>query len=168
MMAAMSVNGLIAREKEGGKSWHSQEDWNMFRAKAAEIGNTIIGWKTYEAIRQQGRLLDDIKLRVVVTHHQPTDSLPNTVFTSADPHRILNLVAEQGFDRVLIAGGSEIYSMFLREKLIDEIYLTIEPVVLGRGIPLFAPNEEFEKGLKLLEIKKLNQDTIQLHYQVLQ
>jgi len=54
----------------------------------------------------------------------------------------------------------------MAEKLIDEIYIDVEPRVFGRGIPLFNGND-FDANLKLLETKKLSDNEIQLHYQVL-
>ena len=63
-------------------------------------------------------------------------------------------------------GGGTLNTSFMAENLIDEIYLDVEPIVFGKGIRLFKEND-FEAKLKLLEIKKLSNDEIQLHYQVL-
>jgi len=47
------------------------------------------------------------------------------------------------------------------------LYIDIEPLILGRGIPLFADGD-FEARLKLLGLKTLtNHQTIQLHYKVI-
>lgn len=63
--------------------------------------------------------------------------------------------------------GRRTYDMVKKEGLIDEIYIDIEPLILGRGIPLFAVGD-FAPRLTLLEIKPLsNRQTVQLHYQVL-
>lgn len=53
----------------------------------------------------------------------------------------------------------------MKEDLIDEIYLDVEPLVFGKGIPIFR-EADFEYELELMEIKKLNKNTIQLHYRV--
>jgi dihydrofolate reductase len=65
---------------------------------------------------------------------------------------------------MVCGGGSN--AGFMKENLIAEIYLDIEPIVFGKGIRLFAESE-FETKLRLLEIKKLADNEIQLHYQVL-
>lgn len=58
------------------------------------------------------------------------------------------------------------YDMVKKEGLIDEIYIDIEPLVLGHGILLFADGD-FAPRLKLLGIKTLpNNQTVRLHYQV--
>lgn len=159
-----SLNGYVARA-DGSMDWTSAEDKQWFVSLAQEIGVLISGKKTYEVARKQGLL--PIKLRVVVTHHpEKEDAQPNTLFTSATPQKILAIIQDRGFDRVLIAGGGEINSLFLKENLIDELYVTIEPVLLGHGVPLFAP-KDMESRLKLLAVKNLNEHTIQLHYQVI-
>ena len=47
----------------------------------------------------------------------------------------------------------------------DELYLTIEPLLFGHGVPLFA--SETEQHLELLSLKKLNQHTLLAHYKLI-
>lgn len=54
----------------------------------------------------------------------------------------------------------------MKEGLVDEIYLDIEPIVLGKGIQLFE-DADFESKLELLETRKFSNNEIQLHYKVL-
>lgn len=75
------------------------------------------------------------------------------------------MLEEKGFTTVFLAGGGALNASFMKEKLINEIYLDVEPVIFGKGIQVVAPSE-FEYELDLLEIKKLNKDTVQLHYLV--
>lgn len=55
---------------------------------------------------------------------------------------------------------------FMKEGLINEIYLDVEPLIFGKGIKLFA-DSDFEYNLELLEVNKLNENTVQLHYKVI-
>ncbi len=50
---------------------------------------------------------------------------------------ILNYIAKQGYMTLYIDGGKTIQT-FLEEDLINEMIITIIPVVLGGGIPLFG------------------------------
>ena len=70
------------------------------------------------------------------------------------------------FETVIIAGGGILNSSFLKEGLIDELYLDIEPIAFGKGINVFE-NEDFEANLELLETKQLSPNEIQLHYKVI-
>ena len=54
---------------------------------------------------------------------------------------------------------------FARAGLIDQVIINVESVVVGRGIPLFAP-EGFDLRLKLIEMKRMREEIVQLHYEV--
>lgn len=165
MCMVASVNGNIARP-DGSMDWTSNEDKSLFVSLAKDIGVLITGKKTYDIVRKQKKQLD-LALRVVVTD-RPQDVEPqkNTVFTNEAPKKILEMIQKRGYEQVLVAGGGHINSLFLKENLIDEIHLTIEPVVLGQGVPLFKP-DNMERRLELLEMTSLNPHTIHLHYKVL-
>jgi dihydrofolate reductase len=53
----------------------------------------------------------------------------------------------------------------MAENLVDEMYLDIEPLAFGKGLPLFN-GVDFERRLELLDTKKISDDEIQLHYRV--
>jgi dihydrofolate reductase len=53
---------------------------------------------------------------------------------------------------------------YIKEKLVDEIIVTIAPVLLGKGISLFE-NNSFETPLLLKSINRFNQ-FVELHYEV--
>ncbi len=83
------------------------------------------------------------------------------------PSEALRFLKQQGLKEALIAGGGKLNGSFMKEELVDEIYLDIEPTVFGKGIPLFG-DANFESKLQLINIKKLSGNEIQLHYHVLQ
>jgi riboflavin biosynthesis pyrimidine reductase len=66
---------------------------------------------------------------------------------------------------VLLTGGGKLNSSFLRNNLVDEILLNINPVLLGKGIKIFS-EDQFEKNLKLVAVKKLSSSIVQLHYKL--
>ena len=74
------------------------------------------------------------------------------------------LVSSSGKD-IWLVGGSEIASTFLNLRFVDELILSIIPVVLGKGIPLFKNiKEEIKLELvKTTEYPKL----VELSYNVL-
>ncbi len=65
---------------------------------------------------------------------------------------------------IAICGGSSIYSMFLEAGAVTDVYLTIEPLIFGRGVKLFEAPSKAE--LKLQSVNKLNDSTVLLHYKV--
>lgn len=70
-----------------------------------------------------------------------------------------------GVSEACLIGGQQTISQFIQKGLVDEIYLDVEPLIFGQGIPLFSP-ADFELKLELLEVKNLSAQTVQLHYKV--
>jgi dihydrofolate reductase len=54
---------------------------------------------------------------------------------------------------------------FINAGLVDEIYFVVEPVLFDNGLPLLK-EVVGEFKLNLLEVSKLNNDTVQLHYRI--
>lgn len=161
----MSMNGYIARP-DNSMTWTSPEDKAWYKEILSKVGVMVSGKSTFEIVQKE-HITQPVKLRVVVTHDpKQFGEVPNTMFTDASSKEILSVLEQKGFESVVIAGGGHINSLFLAANLVDELYITVEPVVLGRGIPLFGP-EDMEKKLKLLDITKLNDHTIRLHYEVI-
>jgi dihydrofolate reductase len=65
---------------------------------------------------------------------------------------------------IWLVGGGDLIQTFINEKLVDEIIVTIAPVLLGKGIPLFK-NNHFQTSLLLKSINRYNQFA-ELHYEV--
>lgn len=77
---------------------------------------------------------------------------------------------ELGLNHVGILGGGELVAACLEENLIDELWLTICPLILGgRNAPTIVEGQGFisdnAKPLKLLSVETIEQE-IFLHYQV--
>ena len=70
-----------------------------------------------------------------------------------------------GYQAVILGGGAFVNGMFLEKKLVDEIYVTVEPKIFGDGLGLFKG--DFDVNLKLKEIEKINDDSVVLKYEVL-
>ena len=162
----VSINGYIAKQ-DGDSEWTSDEDLKGFFDHSKRIGNVIMGKNTFHAANSYGYFPFPEALNMVVTHEQINNKWgDNVIFTDHTPKDILKLLEEKGFKEAFLIGGGQLNSSFAKEKLIDEIYLDVEPLALGAGIQVFAQSN-FEFELKLLEINKLNEDTVQLHYEVI-
>lgn len=161
----VTPNGYIAKE-DGNSEWTSEEDLQGFFENSKKAGNIIMGKNTYYEALKQGYFPFPETLNVVVSHENIENRWGDKViFTNATPKEILKILGEKGFKTAFLAGGGTLNASFLKEKLINEIYLDVEPLIFGKGIQIIAPSE-FEHELELLEVKKLNKDTVQLHYLV--
>jgi len=160
----MSVNGIIARENRE-EDFLSEDNYKTFVKLAHKTGCMIWGRKTHEAVRNYGRdafeEIGDIK-KIVVSQNSDFQ-LENDFELVKSPKEALEKLEKLGFKEVILTGGSNLNSSFAKENLIDEIILNIQSVVIGKGIPLFWP-EEFDLNLELKEINKISEKIIQLHY----
>lgn len=76
---------------------------------------------------------------------------------------ILKMKTQPGKNMVIYGSGS-IVSAFMNLGLIDEYYLLVNPIVLGRGKLLFKDLNDIHK-LKLLRTKIFSNGVVLLHYQ---
>lgn len=160
---AVSANGFIA-DKEGEESFVSPEDWARFVKKVGEIGNVIIGRKTYELMKQTPEFGRMKKSDIVVLSRTKNLKNKNCTFASS-PKEALSILVKKKHRQALVGGGQSIATEFMKSGLINEIFLNVMPAIIGKGIMLFAESD-FDAKLKLLEIKKLSENELQLHYRV--
>lgn len=159
---AISTDGYIARENDD-TSWISTEEWDCYSSMIQKTGNLVVGHRTYDILTKQEEFSELQHVKLVVVSTQQFKTLSEKHLVANSPKEALELLKD--FDEVIVAGGGELNSSFLKESLIDEIYLDVEPILLGKGIQLFSPGD-FEAELELLETKKITEDEIQLHYKV--
>ena len=68
---------------------------------------------------------------------------------------------------MLVVGGPHIATSFLKEQLIDELWLTLEPKIFGIG-GNFATDVKLDINLRLIHYEKVNkQGTLITKYEVL-
>ena len=167
LFMAISLNGIVADES-GSEDFISDANWDVFCELAREKGGLIIGRKTLEAVKTWGtdysfEVLDDIP-RVVMTASGSNKIGPNYIIASS-PQDALEKLSERGLRSVLVGGGPTVNSSFLKEGLVDEIIFNIEPVLVGKGKSVFAP-EDFQTNLKFDSMKELADGIIQVRYKV--
>lgn len=163
----ITVNGYIAKT-DGNSEWTSEENLQGFYEQSKRAGNIIMGANTYRAALEYGYFPFPDTLNVVVTYQKMENRWGDekAIFTDKSPKEILSFLESKGFTTAFLAGGGRLNSAFAKENLIDEIYLDVEPFAFGNGISVFAESD-FELELKLLEVNKLNPNTVQLHYEVI-
>jgi dihydrofolate reductase len=84
--------------------------------------------------------------------------------TNESPADLVARLQKEGATGLAICGGAAIYNLFMQAGVADELYLTIEPILFGTGITLFR--EDMATGLALLDVQRLNDNTVLLHYSV--
>ena len=84
-----------------------------------------------------------------------------------DLKKLLAILAKQGIRKILVEGGGTTNWYFLKEKLVDEIIVTITPYVVGgKESVSLVEGHGFDKisyPLKLKQVKRMDNEII-LHY----
>lgn len=161
---AVSIDGYIAREDDS-TDWVSDKEWESFKNILKEAGNAIVGRRNYAIIEKEETFPFEELFIVGVSSKEIKPEKENVAWVKS-PREALNLLEEKGFQTAVVSGGGKLNSSFLKEGLIDEIFLDVEPIVLGKGVQLFYPSD-LEANLELLEVKKISDQEIQLHYKII-
>lgn len=101
------------------------------------IDTIIMGRKTYDWVyNNMGEYPYKDKTSIVVTHGKIEDHNP-VITTDNVEKTIAQLKTEPGKD-IWLEGGGNLITHLLNTGLVDELRLTIAPLLLGSGIPLFT------------------------------
>jgi dihydrofolate reductase len=169
LIAAQSLDGFITQHDTPGSAFASEADRAFFRKALQGFDCCVMGAKTYRTARDQiRRTLMPERLRIVITHTPDTFRADATVgtleFHNRSPKELITLLRGRGYSRCAILGGAQIHSLFLEAGFVDELWITVEPLLFGRGTPLLA--QAAQVSLKLLAHENLSEDTLLLKYQV--
>lgn len=164
---AASLDGCIA------KNDHSL-DW-LFKSEGESdsgyteffetIDTVLIGRKTYEQIL----VLDDGDFpykdeSCYVFSKSQSGSNEHAEFVNEDVVSFANKLKQQDGKNIWIVGGGDLLQEFMKEKLVDEIILTLAPTLIGKGIPLFK-EMDIEVDYSLVDLKRYGKFA-QLHYKL--
>ena len=162
LMMALTLDGKIGRSADHFPDWTGKEDKQLFVDITRRAGVIIMGSRTFFTI---GKPLPGRKNIVLTRDSSRSSDDPDLVFTSDSPKDVLADLEKEGYQEAILAGGALINSLFAKDNLIDEVVVTISPLIFGQGLSLFR--EEVAMELELLDMEKLGQDLVFLRYRVL-
>ncbi len=162
LLMAMTLDGKIARNDSHFPDWTGSDDKKFFVQLTKKAGAVIMGSKTFDTI---GAPLPGRKNIILTRNRSRQSERVDLVFTDKPPATVLRDLEKEGYSEAVLAGGSIVNSLFARENLIDEVIITIAPLVFGNGIPLFA--DETNMQLELMEIVTLDVSHVLLKYRVI-
>ena len=163
---AASLDGYIATP-DGGVEWLHEfgaggEDYG-FRAFYASVDAAWQGRLTYQKCLEFGEWPYAGKQSLVFTHAPLTSERRDVRFTSETPADEMRLANRAGQRRLWLVGGGGLATACREAGLISEYIVSVMPVVLGAGIPLFARGGAFEK-LELCDTSTWPDGVVQLRY----
>ena len=162
----MSLDGYIAKpnddlsflsivEKEG-------EDYG-YADFVSTVDTVILGRKTYDwVIKQVGEFPHADKNAYIITRTaKPT--IGKTVFYTGDLTDLMIKLKSENGKNIFCDGGAEIVNELLKNDLLDEIIISVIPILVGNGTRLFKDGRP-EQKIKLVNVKTFDTGLTQLHY----
>jgi len=129
------------------------------------VGALVMGSKTYEFILDEKWMYGELPTWVLTSRDlRPVDDATGLRFASgsvADLHGEM-IEAAAGKDLWLVGGG-DVATQFFAAGLLDVLQVTIVPVVLGAGLPLFAGPVP---PMKLLDLTAYGNGMSELTYEI--
>lgn len=166
---ASSLDGFIAG-RNGDISWldaYQVEGEDYGYSEFLKIIDTIVmGSRTYEQVLSFGSWpYEGFKTYVMTKRqHEPAERA-KVEFCSGDLDSFVPRIRRESHKDIWLVGGASLAQSFLKHRFIDEMILSIIPVILGDGISLFGRSQE-EYRLELLRSESYDNGIVQLHYKL--
>lgn len=161
----ISLDGYIARPDGSVDFLFMPKGYSMAPFfKTVDTG--IMGRKTFDAALKMGGSFGDFPMAYYMLSRTLPAGERNGVRVVKDrPSALVRKLRAQPGKHIWLMGGGEIAREFLKEDLVDELYLGVVPVLIGQGIPLFptgfpqrefslAVNKSYAKGLVELRYRR--------------
>lgn len=164
---AASLDGFIARPS-GAIDWLSiverpGEDYG-WKAFFDSVDTLLMGRKTYETALGFNAWPYAGKRCVVLTHEAPS-SRHGEAFYRGDLTELVDRLGKEGARRVYVDGGTVI-AQLLAAQLIDDVTVSVIPILLGEGVPL-SPKMGGDVRLALTDHRAFESGLVQLRYRVM-
>ena len=169
-----SVDGIIAK-KDNSVSWFDITDYydNGLTVKDPQavldtIDCYIMGSHTYELAmelsKSYGWPYGDKPTIVLTTRNFPNERR-NVEFYSGNLTALVTESLMPKYENVWVLGGAALTRDFIREKLADEIIVSILPIILGDGLPFFN-HIGMEQPLHLKNTTAYKTGMVELCYEI--
>lgn len=170
-----SLDGMIAKSDNSISWFETSDDYENGvigenpEAFLNSIDCYVMGSRTYELAEELSKDYGwayGNKPTIVLTTRQFQKNRRNIEFYSGDLKKLINERFKPKYKTVWVVGGSMLVKEFLRQNLVDEIRVSVLPIVLGGGLPFFD-NIGKELKLHLTDTKGYKNGMVELCYAVI-
>lgn len=158
---AVSLDGFI-EGPNGEYDWcFTDQDYGM-EAFTADTDAVFIGRKSYEVLQEYGNPWPDKMLYIFSDTLTSADGNAEIIRSDAYTERI-DAIRHADGKNIWLFGGANLLSQLLAKNYVNELLLSVHPVVLGTGTPLFKDLTE-RLELNLLDSAVYDTGLVQLTY----
>ncbi|MEK7089126.1 MAG: dihydrofolate reductase [Patescibacteria group bacterium] len=159
---AGSIDGRISKSSRSKIDWTSKEDWNFFQQSLKKFDVVVVGHNTYRMAKIQLKRRNTI---VFTSKMNKPKLLDSVFFFNPKKYNFKKFIDSKNYKKIAILGGPKVYNFFLEHKMLNELFVTIEPCVFTTGVPMFSGNKFRKYKFFLQSVKRLNKKgTILLKY----
>jgi dihydrofolate reductase len=163
---ACSLDGYIAKPNDDLSFLDSVqkdgEDYG-YNSFIQNIDTVILGRKTYDWVMKQVSEFPHADKTTYVITKTPKAPIGKTSFYTGNVSDLIVKLKNEPGKHIFIDGGAAIVNLLLRSGSIDELIISMIPVLLGSGTGLFEDGRP-EQGLKLISAKSYDSGLVQLYY----
>ena len=169
---ATSIDGYIAK-KNNDIDWLTKfspptdenEDKDCgFSRFFSSVDVLVMGRNSYDVVSSFDNWPYEGK-RVIVLSSTLTSVCKQAELFKGEIAALIEKLHAEGIKHVYVDGGATI-SQFLNMGLVDQLIISIIPVVLGLGIPLFSKIND-DKWCRLISTQAFSNGLVQLQYEVI-
>jgi dihydrofolate reductase len=169
--ALQSLDGYLARSHQDDLSWASKEDRRFFKDFTTEIGTMLMGSTTFNNMKMiKGTAFRDRHTLVFTSKPEDYKDYQNIYgkveFFKGSPVDAIKYLEQQGINQAVVVGGGKLIQQFLDAKLVNELYITLAPVIFAEGVKV-CDGLVVDQKMQLLEYKNISQNEVLLHYQII-
>ena len=182
LLAHTSLDGFVAGEKGELDGFDPGEENLQFVCSLTEGADAaLFGRISYELLNNNWPKAKDLPnaskgtiaysnwynsaKKIVVSKTMTAENLNNTIIIRDDIPGEINKIKNQPGKDILIFGSPTLSQMLMQHDLIDSYWIFVNPIIFGKGIPLFAEMSNKIK-LNLVKTKQFSNGEFGLNYLV--
>ncbi|RPA69435.1 dihydrofolate reductase [Cyclobacteriaceae bacterium YHN15] len=163
---ACSLDGYIAKPQDDlsflSLVENEGEDYG-YRDFINTVDTVIMGRRTYDWVMNQVTEFPHAEKDAYIITRSSKPDIGKIRFYNGSLKTLVQELKSQPGKNIFCDGGGQIVNELLKEKLVDELIISIIPVLLGDGIPLFQTGRP-EQVLSLASCRNFDTGLVQLHY----
>ena len=163
---ACSVDGYIAGPNDdlGFLSMVEQEGEDYgYAAFIQNIDTMIVGRKTYDKVQAMGQEYPPAGKKLYVITRSPRPDAGAVKFYTGGPEALVRQLKQEPGRHIYCDGGAEIVNQLLKYNLVDDLIISVIPILLANGTQLFSRGRP-KQDLTLVSAKQFEKGLVQLHY----
>ncbi len=163
LFIASSLDGYIARTS-GQVDWLFTDQDYGYAEFFAQVDTVLMGRRTYQQILDFGEYPYKGTIGFVFSRTLQGTKDDNVEFVWSDLKDFIRTLRQLNGRDIWLVGGSQTISFFIEHGFVDELILSIHPIILGSGIPLITNNPNLETALELKDVRTYDSGLLQVSY----